>query len=478
MTQGKKKRARRGSGSVRPQGDRWRARASALDPLSGERVQRGKTFDTREAAQQWLSEQLTAFARGEGIVRSTKDDQTLEEFITHYYVHDRRSTANKAKRISVRTAAVDLDLIRRYVFRRAPGLAATPLRKVTTDQLAALFRSLSDGSPPLAEATISRVFRSLRARFNDALEFGLVARNPCRANAITVEGTPAKKKRLLSIPQAQALEAVAEQDRYGLYFRVLLWTGCRPGEAAALQWADFDAAAGVLRFQRNLVRVRYPRGTTPLGDRYLFKSTKTDTARDVLLPAALVAALEAHRVKQAAEIETARGEWAGLDLIFCTPFGLPLHLDLLNGERHLKKLLIIAAYHLLGRERPALTLKRSRSAAYAEAKQARMAADAQAMQDAKMPPISLYELRHLHGSLLLGTGAQTKLISARLGHADTSTTERWYLHPQIEDQRDGLAKLEARLTSPMTGPKLVPDAPERSLREREEAHSRSHVQSA
>ena len=61
----------------------------------------------------------------------------------------------------------------------------------------------------------------------------------------------------------------------------------------------------------------------------------------------------------------------------------------------------------------------------------------------EIPVISIHGLRHTHASLLLFEGVSIPSVSKRLGHADTTTTEKTYLHiiQELENQdRDKVMK--------------------------------------
>ena len=51
---------------------------------------------------------------------------------------------------------------------------------------------------------------------------------------------------------------------------------------------------------------------------------------------------------------------------------------------------------------------------------------AQALKRAKLPGFRLYDLRHTFASSLLAQNAPITYVSAQLGHADATTTLRWY----------------------------------------------------
>jgi integrase len=51
---------------------------------------------------------------------------------------------------------------------------------------------------------------------------------------------------------------------------------------------------------------------------------------------------------------------------------------------------------------------------------------AQALKRTKLPAFRLCDLVHTFASLLLATGEPITYVSAQLGHADATTTTRWY----------------------------------------------------
>ncbi len=53
-----------------------------------------------------------------------------------------------------------------------------------------------------------------------------------------------------------------------------------------------------------------------------------------------------------------------------------------------------------------------------------------------LPAIRLHDLRHTHATILLGRGVHPKVVSERLGHADTSITLNVYSHVTGTLQRE------------------------------------------
>lgn len=58
-----------------------------------------------------------------------------------------------------------------------------------------------------------------------------------------------------------------------------------------------------------------------------------------------------------------------------------------------------------------------------------------ALGDAAPPEIRLHDLRHTHATLLLARGSPVKVVSERLGHANTTVTLSVYAHVMPGNQR-------------------------------------------
>lgn len=420
-------------GSVRKLLDgQFLARYSAgSDPITGKRVQPQQTFADRKAAQQWLTAELGKLDAGVRAVRKS-GGPTLAAFLRNFYAEDGRGV--KGRLLSPRTREIDLELIERYVIKRAPAIAETPLGKLTTEQLARLFLALGTGDDAhagLARATVARVYRVVSARLAHAVKLGHLRANPMRADLVAVEGKAPRAHRTLLPVQAQALLAVASTDRYGVLFSLIAWTGLRPGEAAGLTWDDIDLEGAAIIVRRALVRTK---GNAEL------RGTKTGRVRRVPIPAEMVAQIKAHRKAQAVEKLAAGRHYDDMGLVFPTRYGKAEHLDNLV-RRHFKPLLRRAAYHIAGKVRPAVPAP-SRSPKYAEAVKVRETADAEVMQGTAFPDISLYELRHTQATLLLRRGVHPKIVADRLGHAKTSTTLDIYSHVSPDMQDKALSELE------------------------------------
>jgi hypothetical protein len=77
-----------------------------------------------------------------------------------------------------------------------------------------------------------------------------------------------------------------------------------------------------------------------------------------------------------------------------------------------------------------------------------------ALKDAQLPTFRLYDLRHTYASLLLAAGAPITYVSAQLGHANPTTTLRYYAR-WIPGQGQRWVILLDRFGSKL-GPKMEP----------------------
>lgn len=430
----------------------FQARVTAQN-VDGRRTTRAKSFPSRAEAKAWLTEQAHAKLKGER-VGQRDSGQTLLEWLVEFYTQHQLSTrggeGGSARRLSPGTIQEDLALVQLYVGKRAKWLADTPLRKLKTEDFARFYRQLAtsgreDGTP-LAKGTVARLHRILRARLAFAVALGRLRVVPMTEKTFTIEGAAKRPRAVLSAVQARALLEVALPTTYGAFFAALLFTGCRPGEMAMLKWEDVDLEAGVLTVRRSLLRLRANALLQRTKDEWREKSTKTERNRTLALPHELVEILRAHRVEQLRARLQAGGEIPDLGLVFTSPMGQPLRLNIV-AARHLKPLLPIAAARCLGRDLPPMP-RPHRFAGYRTQLAARRSAEAEAMRDAAFPDLSLYGFRHTNATLLMAGNVHPKIVSDRLGHSKVGITLDTYSHTSVELQEKAVAALDGVLGAP------------------------------
>jgi integrase len=176
----------------------------------------------------------------------------------------------------------------------------------------------------------------------------------------------------LTPEQARTFLDAAQEDRLEALYRVALALGLRLGEALGLGWEDVDFDSGTLRVRRSLQRVE---------GKLTLKEPKTEKSRRALtMPRTLVAALLAHRDRQAYERAGAGEAWQESGLVFANTVGGPLE--------------------------PSNVLKRYKA----------------------LPAQRFHDLRHCATSPLIVQGVPIKVVADILGHTQLATTSDLYGH--------------------------------------------------
>lgn len=273
-----------------------------------------------------------------------------------------------------------------------PTLGTVRLDKLRPSDVEALIAAKR--AQGLAPSTVRTIYTVLRAALDIAVRDGLVRRNVTlairRPAAVRTEAA------YLARPQAERLLEAIRGDRLEAFYRLLLATGLRRGEALALHWADVDLDAATVRVRWTLTRTT--RGLE-LGEPKTEKSRRT-----VPLPRTAVDTLRAHRVAQAAERLALGPAWTEHGLVFPSEIGTPL--DPRNVSARFQRL----------------------------------------TRSAGLDRVSLHTLRHSAASLLLAAGTHTKVVQEHLGHSSYAITADIYSHVAPAQAREAADRLDAAIT--------------------------------
>lgn len=284
--------------------------------------------------------------------------------------------------LRARTRELYATVLRRHVL---PTLGTTQLGKLTPSQVRAWHTSLSGPNGP-GQSTAAKAYRLLRAVLNTAVTDELILRNPCQVKGAGLERAP--ERPVATIAQVHAL-AEAMPERWQLLILLAAWCGLRRGELLALQRGDIDLAAGTVAVRRAVQQLS--------DGRLLVGEPKTAAGRRVVAtPPHLHPAVEHH-------LATCVGPESG-DLLF-------------TGEKG-------------GVLRPHVLQK-----AWDEARRA-----------TGMPGLHLHDLRHSGNTWAAATGASTRELMARMGHADAAAALR-YQHATSDRDRAIAEALSALVPS-------------------------------
>jgi integrase len=347
---------------------RWRVFVEAgPDAVTGDRrkvskVVRGVRKDAELVHARLLVE------HGDGRLAGT-DDVTLGQLLERFVAHKTLSTSGTTT-----------DTYRHQLAYLTPWLAAMPITKIKAQDLDAFYAHLASAGHKrsgrgLSPAAVRNVHVVIRGAFELARRYGWVAVNP----AASAE-PPKLPRRLPSPAPSGAVDALfraaaAEHQTLPVYLRVTLCVGGRRAEVHGLRWSTVDFGVGRVTLRETVVRA---------GKEWVVKpTTKTGGERFVDIDAGT---LEALWVLHDRAFERALACGAAL------PANAFVFTDDPLGKVPWK---------------PATTARRFKRACEA----------------AGLPATTrLHDLRHLMATHLIDQGVSIAAVSARLGHAQNSTT--------------------------------------------------------
>jgi integrase len=252
-----------------------------------------------------------------------------------------------------------------------PDLGDVEIGRLTPELVRSWYANLAERRTPSVAA---KAYVRLRQILAQAVNDDRLAKNPCRIPRAGVERT--REQRFASMEELYEL-AGAIEHRYRALVLTAGLAGLRLGELCALRRHDVDLLHATITVRRQRIRLR-------LGEVVEY-APKTEAGRRVVaLPAPLVAELERHL--------STYGEPQADDYVFTSSSGEPIDA---NNFRHRDWIPTAKAVGLAG--------------------------------------LRLHDLRHTAGTLAARTGATTKELMARLGHASPRAS---MIYQHATDERD------------------------------------------
>jgi integrase len=303
----------------------------------------------------------------------------------------------------------------------------------------------------LASATLAGIRTRIRAVIREAVADGEMS------NDVTVSVKRVKVSKTehpgiaLDFDQAARFHEIG--DALHMAGMARLWPalflcvsiGLRRGEVMALQWQDVDFTSSTLTIRRNL--------TTSSKGVYLKDCAKTEASnRDIFFPASVKAALE-----RQLERVTLEANVLGIKVTPTSPM-FPNE----NGKHSNPNVLARSLACVLGWSDPGLEQRKPNELKTGvrkpEAKRTyhlsglefrlrmtRLEHRARLEQVVRsgpvLPRISVHDLRHTAGSLMLMRGVPLETVSDMLGHKDSSITRQTYIHITEKFRRDNVIDL-------------------------------------
>jgi integrase len=358
-------------GGTRKRGETWTWFFDAVDPVTGKRRQRSKGgFRTKREAQAALSEALAAYRAGR-LVEPSK--LTLGAFLDEWF-------PAMAGNLEPNTHEVYGHYARAYI---KPKLGHVQLQQLTATDLRAFYSELAASggrrSQGLKPKTIKNVHALIHRALEDAVDQGLVTRNVAALRSARPPKLEKTERGVWTPENLRVFLIAMADDRLAALWLLLATTGLRRSEALGLPWRALDLEGGQLTVVQRLLTVA--------GTPTIRLGTKSPAGRrSIALDPATVAALKAHRARQLQERLAGGAGWQDHGLVFTREDGTPL--------------------------RPTQLTRMF----------ARLA------REAGLPDLTLHGLRHTYATASLQAGIAPKVVSERLGHANTAITSDLYQH--------------------------------------------------
>lgn len=170
-----------------------------------------------------LAEKLAAAKRGEEIISGS---MTVDAWYNQWI-----STYKEPKGLTAKSLGMYGEKYRKYI---KPRIGHLKLRDVRDIHLQRILNEQEGMSASHAK----KIRMVLQEMFKRARQSRLIVYDP--AELLELPAVTEGKRRSITETERAAILAVAETHRAGLWVFTLLYTGMRPGETAALTWADVD----------------------------------------------------------------------------------------------------------------------------------------------------------------------------------------------------------------------------------------------
>ncbi len=181
------------------------------------------TGKTELEAMTKLAEKLAAAKRGEEVVGGS---MTVNAWYKEW-----KSLYKDPKGLTAKSLGMYDEKYNKYI---KPKIGPMKLRDVKDVHL----QRILNGQAGKSASHVKKLRMVMQEMFKRARQSRLIVYDP--AELLELPATTERKRRSITEAERAAILAVAETHRAGLWILTLLYTGMRPGETAALVWADVD----------------------------------------------------------------------------------------------------------------------------------------------------------------------------------------------------------------------------------------------
>lgn len=282
-----------------------------------------------------------------------------------------------------------------------PALGNVQLRDLSPRLLQEYYNYKAE-TEGLSPKTIININLFLHKALSYAVTEGYIVSNPA-ASINLPRGNKPQIEILTRDEQAKLIRA-SYQHRYGVFIRLVLFTGLRLGELLGLRWEDLDMQSNLLHIRRTLNRLNKVKKPTIPGEsrtEIVIQPPKSQNSiRSIpLLPAVMQDLLNWRNV-QRSDQAIAGEQYQDSGMIVTNPFGG--FIEPRTFKDHYNQILTLAG----------------------------------------LRHFTFHALRHTFASRAMEQGMEAKTLSVLLGHASVSFTMDTYAHVLTDYKRESMALME------------------------------------
>lgn len=367
--------------TFRKRGERWEYRISYKDPFSHKHKVKSKSgFETKKEAQKAARLMEESLAEG--------NEQKLPSLKTYlnFWLKEHKEGTIRQNTYNLHEANIKNHILPYFKDINISELKPMMYQKFISHLTE---QGYSRRTCEIVHTTMYNAMKKAKTLYNMQI-------NPCEG--VTIKGEK-RKDEIKFIESDDIPRFLQESYKYGyiywLFYKVLIETGMRKGEAAALQWEDIDLKEQTMNVTKTL-NFQAKNEEQLLGDLKTYSSKRKITISKGLAN------------------------------------GLHQHKKIQNQNKLLLNELYDHEHNFVlcrkdGTYMPKSSLFNSFS---------------RILKRAEIPPLPIHSLRHTHAVLLLESGASMKYVQERLGHGSIQITSDVYAHISKKIDQNTMDKFE------------------------------------
>ena len=354
---------------------------------NGKQIARSKTFKPSKPNLPYtkLNKELEAFVAAfeqevaeEGSMRNVRPDKiTFADFCTQYLEIKKSSLSPQTHNFY--TKVIEEELLPMFASLKMKDLRTYHIQQFV-QYLSTEKKRLDGRDGGIAASTVKRYATVLRSIVTTAYKLEYIEDDIGRSRRIEFPKEETKEVEAFTLEEVADILKALESEPWHIraIIEVALFTGCRRGEIVGLKWADIDFENQRISVKRSIYKLSDGKARE--------KEPKSKTSiRTISIPERLCKTLTEYRLQQNRHIAYLGDSWKNLDYVFTEEDGY-----VMNPQTPTKQF-----DHFLKRH--------------------------------DIRHLKFHGLRHTSATMLLANGCDIKTVSARLGHADITTTNI-YVH--------------------------------------------------